>query len=137
MKKSWGLTEKILSGEKRIESRWYVNRSHPWGMIAKGDTVYFKNSGEPITIRAKVAGIKQFEGLTPRKVKTILKEYGEADGIEKKVISRFFTLFKAKKYCLLVFLKNPKSVAPFHIDKSGFGAMAAWLVVPSIAKIRV
>ena len=54
MKKSWKLTEKILSGEKKIESRWYKSKYPPWGKIKKGDIIYFKDSGEPVSIKAKV-----------------------------------------------------------------------------------
>jgi len=36
MKKSWGLLPKILTGEKKIESRWYNNRYSPWDKIKKG-----------------------------------------------------------------------------------------------------
>jgi len=31
MKKSWKLTEKILSGEEKIESRWYKSKYSPRG----------------------------------------------------------------------------------------------------------
>ena len=42
MKKSWGLTEKIISGEKKIESRWYKFRHSPWGKIKKGDNLFVR-----------------------------------------------------------------------------------------------
>ena len=42
MKKSWGLTEKILTGAKKIESRWYKNKHTPWNRIKSGEIVYFK-----------------------------------------------------------------------------------------------
>ena len=71
MKKSWGLTEKILSGEKKIESRWYMIRCAPWDRIKGTDTVYFKNSGEPITIKALVTKVLQFSDLNQKKVKEI------------------------------------------------------------------
>jgi len=57
MRKSWGLLPKILTGEKTIESRWYKNKCSPWGKIKRGDVVYFKNSGEPVTIKAEVSKI--------------------------------------------------------------------------------
>jgi len=136
MKKSWGLTEKILSGEKRIESRWYMNRSAPWDKIKKGDTVYFKNSGEPVMIRAEVERVLQFSGLTPRKVSDILDEYGELDGIGRVETEKFFRLFRDKRYCVLVFLKDVGKTEPFDIDKSGFGAMSAWITVDDVEKIR-
>src|SRR3989344_3255413 len=90
MRKSWGLTQKILTGQKKIESRWYKSKHSPWGRIKKGDAVYFKNSGEPVSIKAKVRKIISFSGLTPRKVKEILDEYGKDDGIEKNKMPEFF-----------------------------------------------
>jgi ASC-1-like (ASCH) protein len=136
MKKSWGLLPQILSGHKTIETRSYENRCAPWEKIKIGETVFFKNSGEPVTVQAEVEKIMQFENLTPSKIKTILKEYGRADGIEKEKIGEFFKLFKNKKYCLLIFLKNPTPVKPFDINKSGFGSMSAWLTTPNISKIK-
>lgn len=54
MKKSWNLTAKILSGEKKIESRWYLTRRKPWDCIKKGEVIYFKNSGESVNLKAIV-----------------------------------------------------------------------------------
>ena len=136
MRKSWKLIPKILSGEKKIESRWYKTKHSPWGKIKRGDAVYFKNSGEAVNIKAIVSKVLQFEDLTPKKVKTLLKKYGRADGIEKNEESRFYRRFKDKKYCLLIFLKNLKEIKPLDIDKRGFGMMAAWISVPKIGKIK-
>ena len=136
MKKSWGLLPKIVSGEKIIESRWYKNKSAPWGKIKKGDTVYFKNSGEPVSVKAEVKNVLEFEELTPRKVKEILNKYGKDDGIVPKELPKFYKLLEDKKYCLLIFLKNPKQIKPFNISKKGFGMMSAWLCVGSVTKIR-
>lgn len=136
MKKSWQLLPKILSGEKTIESRWYKTKHIPWNQIQAGETVYFKNSGEPVTVQAKVKKVLQFENLNSDKVSDILDKYSEADGISPERITEFFNLFKAKKYCLLIFLKNPQSVKPFNINKKGFGAMSAWLTVLGIDKIK-
>jgi len=136
MKKSWGLTQKILSGQKKIESRWYKSKYAPWGKIGKGDVVYFKDSGEPVSIKAEVKKVISFSDLIPEKVSWILDEYGNDDGIEKDKVKDFFELFKNKNYCLLIFLKNPKQIEPFEIDKTGFGMMSAWLSVGNIDKIR-
>jgi len=43
---------------------------------------------------------------------------------------------EGKNYCLLVFLKNPQAIEPFEIDKTGFGAMAAWITIDNIEKIK-
>lgn len=137
MKKSWNLTDKILSGQKIIESRWYKNKYTPWDKIKIGEVIYFKNSGEPVTIRSSVKNILQFSDLNHNKVNEILKKYGKDDGIEKENIKKFYDLFKDKKYCMLIFLKNPKKIKPFNINKKGFGTMSAWITVESINLIKV
>jgi ASC-1-like (ASCH) protein len=137
MKKSWGLLPKIVSGEKKIESRWYKNKSAPWGKIKRGDVIYFKNSGEEVSVKTSVDKVLEFENLNQAKVRQILNKYGKDDGIAKKDLPRFFKLFRDKKYCLLIFLKNPRKIKPFDITKKGFGTMSAWLCVGSINKIKV
>lgn len=136
MKKSWGLTRKILSGEKKIESRWYLHKSRPWNKIEADDTLYFKDSGSPIKIESKVEKVLQFENLTPKKVLEILDKYGKDDGISSSETDKYFQMFKDKKYCILVFLKEVESINPFDIDKKGFGSMSAWITVDNIEKIK-
>ena len=136
MKKSWGLIPKILSGQKTIKSRWYQTRRAPWGKIRAGDTVFFKNSGEPVAIKALVTKVLQFSDLNQGKVREILAKYGKDDGLELAQLANFFDLFKNKRYCLLIFLKNPVKIRPFEIDKKGFGMMSAWLTVKTISEIK-
>ena len=136
MRKSWDLTQKILSGQKKIESRWYKVKYAPWNRIKSGEIVYFKDSGEPVTIKAEVDKVIQFSDLTPDKVKEILYQYGQADGLGIDKIPKFFEMFKDKKYCMLIFLKNPQEIEPFEIDKSGFGAMSAWISVEDVNRIK-
>jgi ASC-1-like (ASCH) protein len=125
-----------LNGEKTIESRWSVSKRRPWGAVQRGDTVYFKNSGEPVAAKANVLRVVQYAGLTPAGVKKILNEYGQKDGMASREISSFFERFRNKKYCILIFLKDPARVRPFAIRKKGFGAMAAWISVADISGIR-
>ncbi|GAG20427.1 unnamed protein product, partial [marine sediment metagenome] len=79
MKKSWGLTEKVVTGEKTVESRWYKVRCAPWDRIKSGDIIYFKDSAEPVTVKAKVTKVLQFDNLNPKKTEQILARYGKAD----------------------------------------------------------
>lgn len=136
MRKSWDLTEKIISGEKSIESRWYDSRVAPWDRIKAGDTVYFKNSGEPIRIKSSVGKVLQFSDLNENKVADLLKEYAAQDGIDDADVPKFFQMFKDKKYCILIFLRDVRAVEPFDIDKSGFGSMSAWIVTEDVEKIK-
>lgn len=136
MKKSWRLTQKILTGQKKIESRWYKTKHAPWNQIKSGEIVYFKDAGESVTLKAEVEKVLQFSELTPEKVKEILYRYGQADGLGSDKLSEFFERFRDKKYCILIFLKNPQKISPFPIDKSGFGVMAAWITVDTIEKLK-
>ena len=137
MKRSWGLTRKILSGEKRIESRWLKSRSEPWDRIKPGDVVYFKNSGDPVSIKTEVRKALQFPDLNPRKVRELLVYYGKDDGIDVEDIPKYFEMFQNKRYCMLIFLQNPQKIRPFQINKKGYGATSAWLSLEDIANITL
>jgi len=137
LNKSWKFLELILSGKKTIESRWYKTKKTPYGQIHSGDTIYFKNSGEPVAAKVEVKKVLEFSNLNPAMVDEILKIYGNAIGIRKEKIPMFRKLFKDKKYCALIFLKDPQGIKPFNIDKKGYGNMAAWMCVNDVDWIRL
>jgi len=136
MKKSWGLTEKILTGEKTVESRWYKSKYAPWDKIKPGDIIYFKDSGEPVSVKAKVVKVLQFDNLTAEKTKQILSEYGKADLGMSHIMPEIKEYVTGKNYCILVFFNNVVKIEPFDIDKTGFGAMSAWISVDSINQLK-
>lgn len=106
----------ILSGKKTIESRWSKNKVAPWGKVHPNDVIYFKRSGGNVFAKADVEKVICIENLDQKAVRWIAKEYGLKEEWGKN-----------KKYCTLIFLKNPEKVKPFKINKSGFGSAAAWL----------
>ena len=116
MRKSWGLTKKILTGRKKIESRWYNNKYPPFDKIKTGDTVYFKDSAEPVKIKAEVVKVLQFSDLNHQKVRNILEKFGSNDGLGIDEIEKYFQMFKDKKYCVLVFFQNPVEIESFEIN---------------------
>lgn len=132
LKKNWKLLGKIISGKKTIESRWYHTKRAPWGKIAEGDTIYFKNSGEPVTVKATAGKVMQLE-INPEKAKEILETYGKEIGLEN--INASYERNKDKRYCILVFLKDVQKVEPFNIDKTGHGLMSAWISIEDIKQI--
>ena len=124
MNKRFGdLIAKILSREKIIESRWSKNKIVPWGRVHSGDRVYFKNAGEPVIAVAEIEKVSQFEK----------KDFDKA----RELFPTTDEWARGKNYCVLMWLKNPRKVKPFKIDKSGFGSAAAWLCVGNIEKIKV
>jgi hypothetical protein len=136
MRKSWGLTSKILSGEKTFELRWYKYRRPPWDSISADDTIYFKDSGEPVSISAKVYSVQQIHCSNQKERERILSKYARGDLGTPKIPPAIKNYVKNKSYCLIICLKNPKKIKPFAIDKRGFGAMSPWITVGDIEKIK-
>jgi len=114
------LIEKILNGQKKIESRWLKNKSAPWDKIKVGEKKYFKDAGKPITAMAEAEKVMETTDM-------------------KKAIGLFGSgeWAKGKNYCVLIWMKNPRRIAPFKINKSGFGSATAWLVVEDINKVKI
>ncbi len=137
MKKSWGLTQKILTGEKTLEERWYKFKRPPYGVVKAGDTIYFKDSGEPVSIKAQVTKVLQFENLTPEKSEEIVEKYAYADLGGKEIMPAIKEYTSNKNYCVVIFFENPKEIKPFEINKKGFGLMAAWITTDNVNKIKI
>ncbi|HBC45281.1 TPA: hypothetical protein DCZ81_03885 [Candidatus Collierbacteria bacterium] len=124
MNKKFGdLIAKILSGEKKIESRWSKNKIAPWNRVKRGDRIYFKDSGGPVIAVAEIEKVRQFEK----------KDFDKA----RELFSVPDAWTKGKNYCVLMWLKNPKKIRSFKINKFGFGSVAAWLRTGDIEKIKV
>jgi len=95
--------------------------------------VYFKNSGEPVIAKAEVSKVLQFEIATVADAQKIADTYGKKICLVQSDVRQWGTV---PKYCILIELAHPAEVRPFHIDKIGFGAGAAWLTLPNISTIR-
>ena len=126
------LLAKIISGEKTIESRWYKFKKTPYQNIAIGDVVYFKESGKPVSVRSKVAKTIFIDKLSPEKINYILNQYASQLGVSLSYAEHC----AGKNFCTLIFLKQVEPIEPFHIDKKGYGAMAAWITLEDIKKIK-
>ncbi len=126
------LLAKIISGEKTIESRWYKFRKTPYNNISVGDDVYFKESGEPVTVKAKVNKVLFFDGLDEEQIKAILKVYGERICIPLAYAKKLV----GKNFCSLIFIDKAQLIEPFNIDKTGYGLMAAWITVDNINTLK-
>ncbi len=137
MKKSWGLIPKILNKTKVAESRWYKSRIAPWNRIKKGHNLYFKNSGESITVRVKVTKVIQYEVPNNSRALKIMKKHAEKDLGFKKIPPEVLNYIQNKNYAIFIYFDSVKEIKPFNIDKTGFGAMAAWVTVDNINKIKL
>jgi len=137
MKKKWWLTQRILTGQKTIETRRYMNKSAPWDKIKAGDTVYFKDSWSLVTVKATVSQVEQFVDVDEPKRQEILKKYSYADIWTATILPEILDYVKWKKYCIIIHLEKPQTLESFDVDKRWYGNMAAWITLPDINKIRI
>lgn len=128
------LLTKILTGEKTIESRWYKSKVAPWGNIKAGETIYFKESGDPVRAKAQIAEVMQFY-LPQTNIPELLEKYSKEICFSNPM-PELIQWCGQRKYCILMRLKNVEPVEPFEINKKGFGLMAAWITVDRIEKIK-
>jgi len=134
MNTSWKLIPKILLGEKTIESRWYQTKRAPWDKAKAGDTIFFKNTGEPVSARARVTAVRQFELEGVEDVRRIIQKYGDDICLVNKNPK---TWGKLPKYCILMRLERPTRIAKaFTINKKGFGSGVAWITVKNVRAIK-
>jgi len=68
----------LLSGRKRVESRFARHRRPPYGCVSRGDHIYFKHSGDMVIGRAAVTRVLQFDDLTPGAIEDLRRRYNHA-----------------------------------------------------------
>ncbi len=112
----------ILSGRKRIESRFTKTRRPAFGRVFPGDKLFFKISSGPVCATATAAEVKNFESLTPEKILELKGQYnhdigGTDEYWQSKMDSRFGYLVR---------LRNVKPIEPVRIHKKDW---RAWVVL--------
>jgi ASC-1-like (ASCH) protein len=136
LNKQWDLMPKILSGKKTVESRWYKNKIIPWDKVKQGDIIYFKDSGEKVSLKAKVTKVEQYKIRNKTYALEIMGKYAlQASGKAKipKIVKDYIS---NKNYGIFVHFDHVEKVEPFNINKAGFGAQAAWLITDDINKLK-
>lgn len=114
--------DKILSGQKTIESRFSRLKSLPFGQINKGDILYFKLSGGPVLGKALVSRVEEYDSLTPARVNEIARLYQK-----ELALSEDFLVRKLEsKFASLIFLEQVEECEPWHYKQQG---RAGWIVL--------
>lgn len=81
--------EKILSGEKTIESRFSKRKTPPFGAISSGDLVYIKPSGQDIIGQFRVKKVIFYDGLDLGEIR---EKYGKELALDE-------SYWKGKEKC--------------------------------------
>ena len=116
--------EKIIAGQKTIESRFTKVRCPPFQAINQGDRIYFKKAGGPVIARGLAEKVLFYSDLTDEKIRTISETF--SDGLQ--VESSFIECKRASRYCTLIFLSDVQRVKPFRVPKKD---RRGWVVMSS------
>ena len=112
----------ILSGRKRVESRFTKTKRYAFGRVLPGDKLFLKVSSGPVCAVATVATVKNFDNLTSKQILELKQRYnhyiaGSEEYWQSKMNCRFG---------FLVWLKDVKAIEPVRIRKKDW---RAWVVL--------
>jgi len=112
----------ILSGKKKVESRFSKSRRNFLNSIKAGDLLFLKQSSGPVCATARIEKAKLFENLTAKKILEIKQQFnglicGDEDFWQSALDCRFATLVK---------LTDVKRIEPVRINKKDW---RAWVVL--------
>ena len=112
----------ILTGRKKIESRFTKTKRYAFGRVLSGDKLFLKLSSGPVCATAIVAAVKNFDSLTPKQIIEIKQRYNHhiIGGDE------YWRSKSSCKYGFLVWLKDLKLIKPVRIYKKDW---RAWVLL--------
>lgn len=113
--------DKILTGEKLVESRFASRRIAPYGVISCGDLVYIKPSGKDIIGQFKVKKVIFYDGLD-------LDEIREKYGAQLAVEEDYWKGKENSRYGTLIFIGTSSRfiTSPIKIKKKD---LRGWVVL--------
>lgn len=119
-----GVGEKILTGQKTIESRFSIRKNPPFGVIQSGDLVYIKPSGKDPIGQFRVQKVFFFDGLSEGDLSDLKKRY------EKEISAEeiYWESKKNAKYGTLIFIGevDPFITSPIRFPKRD---LRGWVVL--------
>lgn len=127
--------ENLLSGRKTMIIRGATGRKLPHGRVHAGDVLYFINNNAEGMVRVKAVVSSAFhsEKMDDAESKALVEQNQEKLRLTEKQLARW----AGKRYLTLIEVAQVEEVAPFGIDKSGYGNMDDWLPVEKIEVVRL
>jgi hypothetical protein len=114
----------LLVGIKTIESRFSMNRIHPFGKVRTGDIIVVKKSGGPVVAFFVSGEIRSYSNLTPKKVDEIRSKYGMSLGLSES--DAFWVEKRYAKYATLINIEGIKHLDSCQIEKKD---RTSWVII--------
>jgi len=112
----------ILSGRKRIESRFTRTRRSPFRQVRPGDKLFLKQRSGPVCATAIVAAVKNFENLTPKRITELKDRYNHHIRADDEY-------WQSRADCVfgfLLWLQDVRAIQPLRIHKKDW---RGWVVL--------
>lgn len=118
------LAQKILEGQKTIESRFSKSKIPPFGVVSPGDLVYIKPTGKDIIGQFRVKKVISFSGMEVSDTEEIKEKYGKEIVADEK----FWQSHTDAKYGTLIFIGEVDGLitAPITLKKKD---LRGWVVL--------
>jgi ASC-1-like (ASCH) protein len=113
--------DKILSGQKTIESRFSRVKTVPFGQLNAGDVIYFKVSGGPILGKARVKAVEEYDNLTPQVIEQLADKYQKQLALSEDYLARKLE----SKFASLIFLEDIETCEPWNYKQGG---RSGWII---------
>jgi hypothetical protein len=112
----------ILSGRKKIESRFARAKPSALGRVHPGDKLFLKVSSGPILAIATARRVEHFSDLTPKQITAIKRRYNQDIGGSEQYWADKINC----KFGFLVWLADVRPIEPLRIIKRDW---RAWVVL--------
>lgn len=114
--------DKIIAGEKTIESRFSKARIPPFKMIKSGDVLFLKESSGPILALVQVANVEFFGPLGPGEADSLIDKHKKGLAVEES----FRQAKQESRYATLIYLGNVLPIKPISLTKTD---RRAWIIL--------
>jgi hypothetical protein len=120
---------KLLSGEKRIESRFSRVKCPPHGRVRRGDRIHFKESGGPVRCVVAVAETATFRLNGPEDVESLRRIYG------RWILANdaYWEAKRESRWATLICLEPIRRHAPYLIEKRD---RRPWILLDDVSILR-
>lgn len=105
----------VFSGEKKVESRFSINKISPYRRIDKGDLVIIKKSGGPVSGVFLSEEVEFYSNIDDHQLRNIENMYGKLICSYKD--SNFWENRKLTKYASLIKIGKLRRIKPFQSEK--------------------
>ena len=127
--------ESLIDGKKTMIIRGATGRKMPYGRVNNGDVLYFINNNAEGVIKAKAKAKKVINSEKMSKEESVALVQGYLHKLH--LTDKQFKRWAGKRYIVLIEVEEVEQLAPFPIEKSGYGNMDDWLPVEDINRVKI